>query len=622
MNPQELDLLHEDARPRLSWRIGVTGHRDLSAADPLELNRALTQVFDDVAAGLALVQTRADAAQVFHPDPPVISLVSSLAEGADRFCAGIGLRRGFELRSPLPFPIEEYKRDFPNTVDGFESLLRHAEAGGIVELDGEPETGDPRNRAYMTGGEFVLRHCDLLIAIWNGDKAAGFGGTGDVVARAKSLGLPIVHIQSQNPHAIFLWEGGGATAAWTAYSPKRLSDSIAAQIFPKVRDPHHGHGATREPPLEAAKTYFLGEPVKTTGKEIDFLYKGPLAPDMHWTKRLLAAVFPRFVKLLGKKPAVPGPVVALPPGSTSEPTPRYLFLHHHRADVLATFYSNLHRSAFLLVYLLGALALISAAAAIFFHGCVVPLIERKAEYVFTGIELVLLVALSALVQTDRSARWRDRWLEYRLLAELLRQADLLAQIGRPMPIAKIDELTQDLPGRAWVMIAYSAIVRRAGLVTRSYDKAFLARLRDYTAATRLEDQVAYHRGAEMRNESISKRLRTIAEFVFYGTMAVAITKIVASGFAEPLGFALLAVALPAAAYAFFGIRAQAEFEIVGRRSERMIAKLTRHQQRLRALQGDALTSEALGREILKAAGVMRHDAADWASIFEVKETET
>jgi hypothetical protein len=209
-----------------------------------------------------------------------------------------------------------------------------------------------------------------------------------------------------------------------------------------------------------------------------------------------------------------------------------------------------------------------------------------------------------------------------LLAELLRQADLLAQIGRPMPIAKIDELTQDLPGRAWVMIAYSAIVRRAGLVTRSYDKTFLARLRDYTAATRLEDQVAYHRGAEMRNESISKRLRTIAEFVFYGTMAVAITKIVASGFAEPLGFALLAVALPAAAYAFFGIRAQAEFEIVGRRSERMIAKLTRHQQRLRALQGDALTSEALGREILKAAGVMRHDAADWASIFEVKETET
>jgi hypothetical protein len=612
MSPEEFQRLSSDARPRLSWRIGISGHRDLSTVDEIELRRWLDQVFGDVAAGLQSVQNRPDAEQVFAPGPPVMAVVSALAEGADRLCADIALRRGFELRAPLPFAEAEYKRDFPSSLTAFDSLIKYArDTGGVIELDGNPQTGDPRNRAYMAAGEFVVHNCDLLIALWNGEPAQGYGGTGDVVAYARRSGVPVVHIQTVEPYLLFIARPGAS--AWEAYSPESLKASIVLQIVPKVRAHAKHRGAhthsAEEPSLRAAERYFRHEPVASNNTEPDFLYAGP------FTARTpildgLSRVFPRFVRLLGRGPrAVEDPQKADPPCGKNERSARYLFLHHHRADVLATFYANVHRSAFLLVYALGAVALSCAIAALYFH---------EQRYVFTWLELIMLAVIAALVIADNQLRWRDRWLEYRLLAELLREADLLAQIGHPTPMATVDELAHDLPGRAWVTVAYGAIVRRAGLVSERLDAAFLAKMRDYAADTRLQDQIAYHHKTEGRAESIATALRWIGFGTFVATAVVGGWKIALHG---PDYLGLFAGILPAVAYACFGIRNQAEFEMVSRRSERMLAKLTRHKQRIKALTGDMLTGAALAGEILAAAAVMRHDAADWASIFEVKETE-
>jgi len=612
MSPEEFEHLATDARPRLSWRIGISGHRDLSSIDEIELRRWLDQVFGDVAAGLQSVQKRPDAEQVFAPGPPVVAVVSALAEGADRLCAEIAMRRGFELRAPLPFAEAEYKNDFPKTVPAFDGLLKYARStGGVIELDGNPKSGDPRNRAYMAAGEFVVHNCDLLIALWNGAPAQGYGGTGDVVTYARRSGVPVVHIQTVEPYLLFIAHAGAS--AWEAYSPEGLKASIASQIVPKVRS-HAKHGgahahAMEEPSLRAAERYFRHEPIARNNTEPDFLYAGPFAarmPLLHGLSR----IFPNFVRTLGSGAvAVEEPKKADPPCGKNERSARYLFLHHHRADVLATFYANVHRSAFLLVYALGAVALSCAIAALYFH---------EQRYIFTGLELFVLAVIAALVIADNQLRWRDRWLEYRLLAELLREADLLAQIGHPTPTATVEELAHDLPGRAWVTVAYSAIVRRAGLVSERFDPSFLAKMRDYAADTRLQDQIAYHHKTEGRAESIATALRWVGFITFIATVIAGGWKIALHG---PDYLSLFAGILPAIAYACFGIRNQAEFEMVSRRSERMLAKLSRHKQRIKALTGDMLTSDALAREILDAAAVMRHDAADWASIFEVKETE-
>jgi hypothetical protein len=612
MSPEEFQRLPTDARPRLSWRIGITGHRDLSAVDEIELRRWLDQVFGDVAEGLQSVQKRPDVEQVFAPGAPVVAVTSALAEGADRLCADIAVRRGFELRAPLPFAEGEYKHDFPTTVKAFDGLLKYArDTGGVIELDGNPQEGDPRNRAYMAAGEFVVHNCDLLIALWNGEPAQGYGGTGDVVTYARRSGVPVVHIQTVEPYLLFIARAGAN--AWEAYSPENVKATIASQIVPKVRA-HAKHGGKRthsleEPSLRAAERYFRHEPIASSNTEPDFLYAGPFAARTPVLAGL-SHVFPSFVRLLGRGPhAVEDPAKADPPCGKNERSARYLFLHHHRADVLAAFYANVHRSAFLLVYALGAVALSCAIAALYFH---------EQRYIFTGLELFVLAVIAGLVIADNQLRWRDRWLEYRLLAELLREADLLAQIGHPMPMATVDELAHDLPGRAWVTVAYSAIVRRAGLVSARFDPAFLAKMRDYAADTRLQDQIAYHHKTEGRAESIASALRWVGFTTFVATAIVGGWKI---GLHGPDYLSLFAGILPAIAYACFGIRNQAEFEMVSRRSERMLAKLTRHKQRIKALTGDRLTSAALAGEILDAAAVMRHDAADWASIFEVKETE-
>lgn len=628
MSPEELQRMAADARPRLAWRIGVSGHRTLDERHLKGIREAVARVLADVGAALKTVQGVDHAATVFSSEVPMLTVLSALAVGADRMLAEAAVNGQLRLVAPLPFAARDYRRDFPQSTEQFERYLRYAQGhGGVVELDGDYASEATRNRAYMAVGEFTVRNCDLLLAIWNGDDARGLGGTGDVVAYARDRGVPVVHIQSDKPADIRILGATGEAA--TPYSRDAIAALVRAQVLPdppmpRIADPvrrQKEFDRRKKRQIEDSKQYFTGERLSYADRPLDFLYSGPFAPRTSLSPSILSWLFPSFVRLFGHGAAVSVPVKRDPPYGKADPCARHLFAHHHRADVLASFYANLHRSAFLLVYVLGAAALSCAVAALFTMGHKVPWIGWKAEYFFTGLELVILIALGALVRTDNWLRWRDRWLEYRLLAELLREADLLAQIGRPMPIATIDELAEDLPGRAWVRTAYCAIVRAAGFASLTFDKALLEDLRDYAADTRLADQIAYHERAMSRNEDVAHVLRLVGEVAFGLTVVAAIVKLSWHSVADLFALGLLAGILPALAYASFGIRNQAEFEIVGRRSERMIIKLERHSHRLKALAGERLTSPALGREMLRASAVMRHDAADWASIFEVKGTE-
>lgn len=611
----------------MTWRIGVSGHIELPPARIDELRGVVEQIFRDTGAALNALHKRDDTAVLFAPATPATTLLSPLAVGADRLVADVAVKYGADLVAPLPFAQQDYRRDFPNDLADFDRLLRDARAkGGAIELDGRYDTEDTKKQAYTAVGEFVVRNCDMLIALWNGLEARGAGGTAHIVDYARGCGVPVVHVLTLEKGIAIL--GAPGTVPET-YSPSALSTLIERQIVPKPPALHSeaGHAADAEEKRKqrqqrATERYFRQEPVSFDEREpLDFLYGGPFAPRMSGALVALSKLFPLFMRLFGPGKAKAEVKKGDPPCGKNEACTRFIFAHHHRADRLATFYANVHRSAFLLVYTLGAAALSCAVAALFLTGRTVPWIDIEAEKLFTGFELVVLAMLGTLVQLDYRFGWRDRWLEYRLLAELLREADLLAQIGRPMPMSRLDEMSEDLPGRAWVRNAYCAIVRASGFVSVKFDAKFLGDLRNYAVETRLPDQVAYHEKAVSRNESMARVLRRVGEFGFWGTIVAAIIKLADHDLAASLWMGFWAGVLPALAYACFGIRNQAEFEIVSRRSERMIAKLERHQQRLKELDGPRLTSGALGREILRAAAVMRHDAADWASIFEVKETE-
>lgn len=159
-------------------RVGVSGHRLL----PNESEAELVAIVDAVLAELG--------------DPGTV--VSSVAEGADRLVAWRALRRpGWELLVVLPMAPDDYAADFGTAVsrDEFMRLLDAAS-----EIDQVPDQPD-RATAYLAAGLRVLERSDVLIALWDGEPARGRGGTADIVARARAGGRPVawIHVGTEGP---------------------------------------------------------------------------------------------------------------------------------------------------------------------------------------------------------------------------------------------------------------------------------------------------------------------------------------------------------------------------------------------------------------------------------------
>jgi hypothetical protein len=159
--------------------IGVTGHRVLAERERVEagVDEALRRI-----------------AERFPRQP--VTVVSSLAEGADRLVVRRAMARpgGARLVVPLPLPAADYEADFGSEESKaeFHALLERADE--VVELPRAPT----RTAAYAAAGEYVLRRADALLAVWDGRPAQGEAGTGAIVALARARGLPIARVHAGN----------------------------------------------------------------------------------------------------------------------------------------------------------------------------------------------------------------------------------------------------------------------------------------------------------------------------------------------------------------------------------------------------------------------------------------
>jgi hypothetical protein len=177
---------------RIPLVIGTTGHRDLRAEDLPLLEREVSTIID-----------RLRSEYLGGGDETPIILISALAEGADRVVARAALAMGVKLIAPLPLPVAEYRRDFepglnPNATAEFDQLLSQASAAPVMSftagnsLDAVRTNAGKRAEQYRAVGLFIIRHCDILIALWDGDqREIAAGGTGEVVT-FKREGIPLV----------------------------------------------------------------------------------------------------------------------------------------------------------------------------------------------------------------------------------------------------------------------------------------------------------------------------------------------------------------------------------------------------------------------------------------------
>lgn len=163
--------------------IGVTGHRKL--ADEARLAAKIDAVLDEI------VKQAAGEGRAGGAPAPRLCVISPLAEGADRLVAKRVLaRQGAALEAVLPMDEVDYAADFKSEASRLEFRDLLARARAVRWMSRAPS----RDEAYAAAGRYVVDHCDVLIAVWDGRQANGPGGTADVVAyaRSRARGLFIV----------------------------------------------------------------------------------------------------------------------------------------------------------------------------------------------------------------------------------------------------------------------------------------------------------------------------------------------------------------------------------------------------------------------------------------------
>ncbi|MEH6591762.1 MAG: hypothetical protein V7746_15995 [Halioglobus sp.] len=176
----------------VSLRIGVTAHKDLSAADPAVLAHQVRDI-------VSLLQTQ-------FPQLPLV-IMTPLAEGGDTLVAHVALDMGIPIEIPLPMPVELYEQDF-STAAALAEFRRLCQLGNVYEAprtlvdsdcDVALDAGN-RDRLYAELGLYISAHCHILLALWDGDPSEQLGGTHSVLQYHLSGEMPqLLPAEAQSP---------------------------------------------------------------------------------------------------------------------------------------------------------------------------------------------------------------------------------------------------------------------------------------------------------------------------------------------------------------------------------------------------------------------------------------
>ena len=211
----------------LQVRVGVTGHRSLTGTPELvkSIKQALTTSLLELLEPSSIYQRVVK--KIFprfynaslgkdRKTKVTFTVVSPLAEGADRLVAEEALNLpNYSLEVVLPMMKEEYIQDFQTSEsrEMFDSLLGRAARWDLIinrTLAEEIPDKDPNERrrvAYKRVGEYVVDHCDILVALWDGQPSRGTGGTAEIVAYARKRGKSLIVISTVNPKKISIEKG-------------------------------------------------------------------------------------------------------------------------------------------------------------------------------------------------------------------------------------------------------------------------------------------------------------------------------------------------------------------------------------------------------------------------------
>jgi len=606
----------------LAFRVGIVGHRPnrLGQADLPLLAQRLREILAAVRSAVCTFQQAKP--QLYAQAEPMLRAVTPLAEGVDRIFAEQALALGYALCCPLPFAQEVYERDFvppkalePNSLDRFRDLLTQARAGaGLVlfEMDGDRSlSGVP----YGAAGQVVLNQSDLLVAVWDGGEPAGSGGTVGTLRDAIRDRIPVLLVDACAPHG------------WVLV--RRQSELAQAEVCSEA-----SREAAGTPPnwegLSALVSEILDLPAEDPkrnaphgadgGEDCCLAYFRERQP--RWN---LAVAWRIFRDLLGshrwRRPPLRVPDFEeasrrdWPDGlDVSGWVNGQLRPHYAWAGKLSGLYADHYRSGYVLAYPLAALAV----ALVLLPGAVGSYVNVPGlEMACTLAELAVVSAILLLIFGARRGRWHQRWVDYRFLAETIRQLRFLIPLGGSWPFPRLPAQweTYGNPSRSWMAWQMRAVARATGLPDARLDDAYLRQCLAYVTQV-LAGQREFHADNSLRSERIDHGLHLAALWVLGATVVCILAHLLP--FLHALGPVLIlcCAAFPALGAALHGIKNQGEFARVARRSEAMEAQLEALLAACAHYEAEpSLRSADLIRLAQDAADLMLDEVLDWRVIF-------
>ena len=596
--------------PDLCLRVGVTGHREPPKL-PAESEAPLRARVDRILT--TIVETAHSPDNRFpwqrsDTRPGKFVLVSSLAEGSDRLVAEAGLVAGYALEAVLPLTRADYASDFatPESRAAFERLLGNASS--VFELDGTP---DERMRAYQAAGFIMLSNVDLLIAIWDGQGAAGVGGTAQIVSRAIADGIPVIRLDPQLPDEMQIsWPQPGDLPPAHSYNQQwhtfRSADEATVALV--VQDIL----AVPDEAVVRLPQYFSEEE-----RRWNFCLWYPLL------LLIFAVRWPRLADF--RLPAALADTRAqwqtffgtLPQEKAQRPALENILLPaYSAADHLSVFYSLVYRSTYVFNFFFAALAVALALCGIF-----VPI---GVKIYLVSAELAIIFAILVTWYLGQQRQWHRRWLEYRRLAECLRQMRILAPTGAEGPISRP---SLDFDGQDWVSWYAWSLRRLIPLPDRVVDRPYLKAIGRAVQFVEIADQASYHIENARRLAMLDRRMHHVGQMLF------AITGIVCAVFVvlfcvhalpatdEPhhdlvLGlFTFLTALLPTFGAALGAIHAQGDFKTRSEQSRRTASRLDAINQ---SLEEEPLDFARLADRVQKTSDIMMADLEEWQIVFRTR----
>jgi hypothetical protein len=481
-------------RPRLTVNIGVTGHRSLPDANLYLLQEQLSRIFDAV--DHVCQKIFADSGILYDPRPPLIRLLSPLAEGSDRIAAKCALVKGCELQCPLPFGREEYMKDFVTEASKAEFTDLLDKAASVFEVDCDK---GPGKRNYKHVGEIVVGHSDVLIAIWTGEYSEKIGGTGDIVNKAMEQHVPVLWVNSKQDHAITFVHEGLYHEDWQ----HQLSE-VMTQTFGSSSE----SGTFARLYLEEKRKKWNIAFFHTVFQDMmtgQFLKRVSLHADKHlqhaqdgWNRQWKkGADMPEDFK-----------------GFAGQwYRPYYIW-----TECLSSFYADYFRTAGLFRHLFYFLATAAYGFGLYFgfwykgNGDQDPftLVMRGIGFAFQAIFLLSIIWVR---KRNDDNQWHQKFIDYRILAELLRQTLFLTPLGTGLHGVNMPAYNRDA-NTNWINWYYRVILRQGGLPHMLLDREQLQKCR-HMVVDILKDQIAYHRSNARKNRTIARKLEKFGDAVYW-----------------------------------------------------------------------------------------------------------